>query len=109
MTLAQRITAILAATGYRPYSEAPPEATHHSGPFFLVSEDDGATVRVAWADATEGECRLMLHRYGIRLNETGLKVEHRGDCLHVSETPAPDGDGPLCSGCGDQEDGGLGD
>lgn len=89
MTLAERITAILAGTGWRPYSEAPPEPTHSSGPFFHVDQGAGATacVGVAWTGAAEGELNSLLHRMGIRLHEVGLTAEASAGCLYVSEHP----------------------
>jgi hypothetical protein len=86
MTLAERITSVLEGTGFRPYAEMPDEATHHSGPFFLVAEGVGATVSVTWADATDIERRVMLHRYAIRLHEVGLDAERRDGYLYVTET-----------------------
>ena len=86
MTLAERITSVLAGTGFRPCAEMPPEATHRSGPFFLVAEGVGATVSVAWTDATDTERRVMLRRYAIRLHEAGLDAERRDGYLYVTET-----------------------
>lgn len=85
MTLAERITSVLSGTGFRPYAEMPLEATHHSGPFFLVAEGVGATVSVAWMDATDAERGVMLHRYSIRLHEVGLDAERRDGHLYVTE------------------------
>jgi hypothetical protein len=116
VTLAERITAVLSATGYRPYAEAPPEATHDSGPFFQVIEGTGATatVAVAWPDATDHECNSLLYKMGIRLHEVGLSAERSAGCLYVSEIPDQGDDGEDC-GCGPYcalcaaEDGDLGD
>jgi hypothetical protein len=87
MTLAERITSVLTGTGFRPYAEMPLDATHHSGPFFVVAEGVGATVSVAWADATAAERGAMLHRYAIRLHEVGLDAERRDGYLYVTESP----------------------
>jgi hypothetical protein len=85
MTLAERITSVLAGTGFRPYVDMPLNATHHSGPFFLVAEGVGATVSVAWMDATDTERGAMLHRYAIRLHEVGLVADRRDGYLYVTE------------------------
>ena len=84
-TLAERITAILTGTGFRPESEMPFSATHHSGPFFTVTQGVGATVGVAWMDATGAERGALLHRFMIRLHECGLDAEWRDSYLYVSE------------------------
>lgn len=86
MTLAERITSVLTGTGFRPFADMPFEATHHSGPFFVVAEGVGVTVRVAWVDATDAERRTVLHRIDIRLHEVGLSSEQRDGYLYVAET-----------------------
>jgi len=85
MTLAERITSVLAGTGFRPCADMPLDATHYSGPFFLVAEGVGATVSVAWTDAADAERGVMLHRYAIRLHEVGLVAERRAGYLYVTE------------------------
>jgi len=59
--------------------------THHTGPFFKVEEGVGATVSVAWADATDAERGALLHRLMVRLHECGLDAERRNGYLYVSE------------------------
>lgn len=83
MTLAERITAVLAGAGFRPEADEPFDGTHHSGPFFTVTEGVGAVVGVAWTDATDAERRAVIARYASRLRDVGLNVEQRADRYHL--------------------------
>ena len=78
-TLAERITSVLVAAGFRAVGDTPAR-----GGGFLVTPGVGATVSVAWLNARTGERAALLTKYENRLRDNGLAVENREGYLYVA-------------------------
>lgn len=79
-TLAERITSVLVAAGFRKY----PADSAYDGSF-VVTEGVGATVGIAWEAAEDRERATLLMQYENALLRAGLGVASRGNHLYVAD------------------------